>query len=74
MKKCIPLLALAVFIGAIGCKKEDPRDRPGFVDTSDPSKVMSTMTPVPKSGASTSLGGKGGPPGPPGAGTKPGGK
>ena len=42
------ILATAVALAA-GCKKEDPRDRPGFVDTSDPGKVSGTMIPPPKS-------------------------
>lgn len=45
------LLCLAGLLGltAAGCeKKQDPHDRPGFIDTSDPSKVGATMIPPPK--------------------------
>lgn len=57
---CVALLGCLL----AGCaQEEDPRNRPGFVDTSDPSKVMETMKPLetgPGSanpgGASTSLG------------------
>lgn len=64
MKKTITLLAVSAFLIAVGCTgKQDPRDRPGFVDTSDPSKVKGTMTPPPK--------GKGSGPGMAGAGAGP---
>jgi hypothetical protein len=66
MKKCFTLLAACVLLAGFGCeKKVDPRERPGFIDTSDPSSVSKTMTPPPKGKDATSLGGKG-PPGPPG--------
>lgn len=46
MRVLLALCALSLL--SIGCvKEEDPRDRPGFVDTSDPSKVGATMTPPP---------------------------
>ncbi len=33
----------------IGCeKKEDPRQRPGFIDTSDPSRIKETMIAPPQ--------------------------
>lgn len=42
-------LSVAALMFLAGCeKKEDPRERPGFVDTSDPTKVGGTMTPPPK--------------------------
>lgn len=44
------LAAVATLVMAGCAKKEDPRQRPGFVDTSDPSKVAGTMTPPPKGG------------------------
>lgn len=66
MKTVSSLLLLGLFVVATGCgKKEDPRDRPNFVDTSDPSKVLGTMN-TPKAKSSTALGG--GPSGPGGAG------
>ena len=43
------LLAALVAVSATGCeKKEDPRNRPGFVDTTDPGKVGGMMAPLPK--------------------------
>jgi hypothetical protein len=42
----------------IGCeKKEDPRQRPGFIDTSDPSRIKETMI-APPQGPGSSPGGK----------------
>jgi hypothetical protein len=70
MKRPLSTLALGVFLAAGGCQqKEDPTKRPGFVDTStDPGKVMQTMTPVPKNKNATTLTtGPGGPGGPSGA-------
>ena len=53
MKTMTSLLLTAAVALAAGCeKKVDPRDRPGFVDTSDPGKAMGTMTPTPKAGNS----------------------
>ena len=62
------LLAAAVALAAAGCdKKVDPREQPGFIDTSDPGKVAGTMTAVPK----TPKGGPGGVGGVGGVGTGP---
>jgi hypothetical protein len=69
MKKCLSLLLLAGFVAALGCAKEpDPRSRPDFVDTSDPSKVMETMKqppnqPKPGGGGGGMGAGAGAPPG-----------
>lgn len=50
MKNLVAVMILSAGLFLVGCtKKEDPRDRPGFVDTSDPSTVTKTMTPLPKS-------------------------
>lgn len=63
MKTAITLLAAGAFLLTVGCQgKKDPRDRPGFVDTSDPGKVKGTMTPVPKKGPSGGSAGAGPPP------------
>lgn len=66
MKTFTTALVLGAVLIAVGCnQKKDPRDRPDFVDTTDPSKVMKTMGTLPKS--------KGGPPSiSAGAGTAPG--
>ncbi len=49
MTKCVILLIAGGLLAGIGCaKQEDPRDRPGFIDTSDPSKVRDTMKAPPK--------------------------
>lgn len=56
MRKCFTCLVTGLLVAAFGCGKEDPRDRPGFVDTSDPSKVMETMKAPPKSKDPTALG------------------
>jgi len=67
MKKCVPLLLAGALLTGAGCeKKDDPRNRPDFVDTSDPSKVSQTMKAPPKGGkgGATDLGvGKTGKPG-----------
>lgn len=65
MKQCLTLLVSGVLLAGVGCgKKEDPRERPGFIDTSDPGKVNQTMIPPPKGGKDpTSLTGPGKPPG-----------
>jgi uncharacterized lipoprotein len=43
------LLGVCAVCLLAGCNaQEDPTKRPGFVDTSDPSKAMSTMTAPPK--------------------------
>ena len=55
MKKYGILLVAGIFLASVGCGKEDPRKRPGFVDTSDPSKVKETMTPLPKAKDPTAL-------------------
>jgi len=48
MKKCFAALAAGILLVGVGCEKTpDPRERPGFIDTSDPSKVAGTMTPPP---------------------------
>lgn len=53
MNRSTTLLALGMVLTAVGCNhKPDPRSRPGFVDTSDPSKVMQTMT-APPTGKAT---------------------
>ena len=67
MKKITTLLVASAFLLTVGCSnKEDPRDRPGFVDTSDPSKVMKTMAPIPKGkGPGAGAAGAGAPPKPP---------
>jgi len=50
------LVAGAVFLAA-GCKKdEDPRNRPDFVDTSDPSKLKMPGTPKAKAGGAFGAG------------------
>ena len=66
MKTCLSLLFGFLFgfvlLAGAGCEqKKDPRERPDFIDTSDPSSVGKTMVPPPsKSGKdATSLGGKG---------------
>jgi hypothetical protein len=63
MKTCLSIVFGFVLLAGVGCeeKKKDPRERPGFIDTSDPSTVGKTMVPPPsKSGKdATSLGGKG---------------
>ena len=71
MKKYLALLIVGVFMAGFGCEKPppDPRERPGFIDTSDPTKVPATMTATPKKGKNTT-GLKGMPKGP----TTPGGK
>jgi len=45
-------MVLGGLLTGVGCsKKEDPRDRPGFIDTStEPGKVNQMMTPLPKGG------------------------
>jgi hypothetical protein len=60
MSKRVALLTAGLLLASLGCtKKEDPRERPGFIDTSDPSKVKQTMTPPPKGKKDpTALGGK----------------
>lgn len=64
MKTITTLLVASAFLLTVGCKKkDDPRDRPGFIDTSDPSKITETMVPAPK--------GKGPGPGAAGAGAPP---
>jgi len=64
MKSCVTLLTCAALLAGAGCSKPDPRDRPGFIDTSDPGKVGQTMTPPPKGAKDpTALGGPGKPPG-----------
>jgi hypothetical protein len=55
MKLYGTLLIAGVLLSGAGCGKEDPRNRPGFVDTSDPSKVKGTMTPPPKKKDPTAL-------------------
>ena len=42
MRKVIGFTLLLLSLVAIGCgeDKPDPREQPGFVDTTDPSKVM----------------------------------
>jgi hypothetical protein len=55
MKVCGTLLIAGLLLTGVGCGKEDPRNRPGFVDTSDPSKVNATMTPIPKKKDPTAL-------------------
>jgi hypothetical protein len=48
MKTCFSLLFAGMLLAGLGCDKTpDPRDRPGFIDTSDPGKVAGTMTPPP---------------------------
>jgi hypothetical protein len=60
MKPLTTLLVAGAVLLAVGCsKKEDPRDRPGFVDTSDPSKVPGTMGPGPKGKSSGAAGSAG---------------
>ncbi|HUY90702.1 MAG TPA: hypothetical protein VMV10_18355 [Pirellulales bacterium] len=44
------LLALACLTGCGGEKKPDPRQRPDFVDTTDPTKVMMPALPKPGGG------------------------
>jgi hypothetical protein len=57
MKMVMPLLVAGALLFVVGCKdKKDPRDRPGFVDTSDPSKVLKTMTPPPKAKGNSAMG------------------
>jgi hypothetical protein len=53
MKQFATLLAACLFLIAVGCGggKTDPRSRPDFVDTSDPSNVIKTMKSPPKSKA-----------------------
>jgi hypothetical protein len=66
MKTCLFLLFGFVILAGTGCEeKKDPRERPGFIDTSDPSSVGKTMIPPPSKGGkdATSLGGKGKMPG-----------
>jgi len=54
------LVAGAVFL-TLGCeKKEDPRDRPDFIDTSDPSKVK-LAPPAKGKGAGAGAAGAGAP-------------
>lgn len=56
------IATVATVAAAAGCeKKEDPRARPGFVDTSDPGKVGATMTPPPKAAKGGSAGAGAGP-------------
>jgi hypothetical protein len=61
MKTCLTLFLGLFLLAGTGCEeKKDPRERPGFIDTSDPSSVGKTMIPPPKSGkTATSLGGSG---------------
>ncbi len=40
MRRLFALLLLAVLVVGCGEKKEDPTKRPGFQDTSDPSKIQ----------------------------------
>jgi hypothetical protein len=50
MKWLTLLLCCFSLTAFVGCaQEEDPSKKPGFVDTSDPSKTMSTMTPPPGS-------------------------
>jgi len=51
MNRLMTLLALGGFMLAVGCSdKPDPRSRPGFVDTSDPSKLKMDKLPKSKGG------------------------
>jgi len=51
MKTITTLLVAGAVCLAAGCKKdEDPRNRPDFVDTSDPSKVKLAMPAKAKAG------------------------
>ena len=62
MKTCLSFVFGLVLLSGIGCEeKKNPRERPGFIDTSDPSSVGKTMIPPPSKGGkdSTTLGGKG---------------
>jgi hypothetical protein len=43
----IVLIVCAAFFAGCAEVEEDPSKRPGFVDTSDPSKALQTMTPPP---------------------------
>jgi len=54
MKKCFALLIAGVFLAAVGCGESHPS---GKVDTSDPNKVIGTMTPLPKTKDPTGLSG-----------------
>jgi hypothetical protein len=40
MRRLCALLLFAVLVVGCGEKKEDPTKRPGFQDTSDPSKIQ----------------------------------
>ncbi|MBI1900153.1 MAG: hypothetical protein HYS13_03425 [Planctomycetia bacterium] len=44
------LLGLLCLVGCAAEEGEDPTKRSGFVDTSDPSKVPQTMTPLDAAG------------------------
>ena len=62
MKTCLSLLFGFVLLVGSGCEqKKDPRERPDFIDTSDPSSVGKTMKAPPSKGGKdlTGLGGKG---------------
>lgn len=63
MSRFAPLLVAGALLAGVGCeKKEDPRNRPDFIDTSDPSKVSQTMKAPPKGGKNPTdlTGGRGG--------------
>jgi hypothetical protein len=63
MKKCLSYLIVAALVFPLGCAREpDPRERPDFVDTSDPSKVLDTMKPPPGQGGGGASAGAGPPP------------
>jgi len=67
MKRYLTLLATGMLVVSFGCGKAtptDPRDRPGFIDTSDPSKVPGTMGPMPGKGGKDTTSLKGVPKGP----------
>lgn len=56
MRKLLALCALGLPCLLAGCNTaEDPSKRPGFVDTSDPSKTMTTMTAPPKTKVGVSV-------------------
>jgi hypothetical protein len=62
MKTCLSFVFGLLLLAGTGCEeKKDPRERPGFIDTSDPSSVGKTMIPPPSKGGKdlTTLGGKG---------------
>jgi hypothetical protein len=58
IKSIWSLCLAAACLGCGSSQTEDPTKREGFVDTSDPSKVIGTMKQLEKPKSSTDLGGK----------------